>query len=43
LKVAVLAASGVYFAVSVSEPDVSDPAAMVMVAVPATSVVDDDV
>jgi len=38
----VLAASGVYLAVSVSEPAVSDPEAMVMVAEPATSVVDAD-
>ena len=43
LKVAVLAASGMYFAVSVSEPAVSDPEAMVMVAEPATSVVEADV
>jgi hypothetical protein len=43
LNVAVLAASGVYFAVSVSLPAVSDPDGMVIVAEPATSVVDDDV
>jgi hypothetical protein len=43
LNVAVLAASGVYFAVSVLEPAASDPAEMVIVAEPATSVVALDV
>jgi hypothetical protein len=39
LYAAELALSGVYFAVSVSEPAVSDPAAIVMVAEPELSVV----
>jgi type IV secretory pathway protease TraF len=43
LNVAELFASGVYFAVSVSLPAVSDPDGIVMVADPATSVVEDDV
>ena len=38
-----LALSGVYFAVSVSEPAASDPAAIAMVAEPELSVVVDDV
>jgi hypothetical protein len=43
LNVAVLAASGVYFALSVSDPTASDPAAIVIVAEPAVSVVAADV
>jgi hypothetical protein len=43
LNVAVLAASGVYFAVRVSAPAVNDPEGMVIVAVPAASVVEGDV
>jgi hypothetical protein len=43
LNVAELLASGVYVALSASEPTASDPAAMVMVTDPATSVVEADV
>jgi hypothetical protein len=43
LYVELLAASGVYFAVSVSEPTASEPAAIVMLADPAVSVVALDV
>jgi type IV secretory pathway protease TraF len=43
LYVAELAASGVYAAVSVSEPAASDPAGIVIVAEPELSVAEDDV
>jgi hypothetical protein len=43
LYVELLAASGVYFAVSVSEPTASEPAAIVMLADPEVSVVGLDV
>jgi hypothetical protein len=43
LNVAELAASGVYFALNVSDPTASDPAAIVIVAEPAVSVVAVDV
>jgi hypothetical protein len=43
LQIAELPLSGVYFAVSVSEPAASDPAGIVMVAEPELSVVADEV